>query len=56
LVEFKKRKGNSVENFNMMAKVALALIDSEKSTKKSKPTKRFKASLDDSYREFIMKI
>lgn len=51
-----KRKGNSVENFNMMAKVALALIDSEKSTKKSKPTKRLKASLDDSYREFIMKI
>jgi predicted transposase YbfD/YdcC len=51
-----KRKGNSVENFNMMTKVALALIDGEKSTKKSKPTKRFKASLDDDYREFIMKI
>jgi len=51
-----KRKGNSVENFNMMTKVALALLDKEKSTKKSKPTKRFKASLDDSYREMIMKV
>lgn len=51
-----KRKGNSVENFNMMVKVALALIDGEKSTKKSKPMKRFKASLDDSYREMIMKV
>jgi len=51
-----KRKGNSVENFNMMTKVALALIDNEKSTKKSKPTKRFKASINDKYREMIMKI
>jgi len=51
-----KRKGNSVENFNMMTKVALNLLDSEKSTKKSKPTKRFKAAMDDSYRELIMKV
>lgn len=51
-----KRKGDSVENFNMMTKVALALLDNEKSTKKSKPTKRFKASLDDSYRELIMNL
>lgn len=51
-----KRKGNSVENFNMMTKVALNLLDNEKSTKISKPTKRFKASLDDSYRELIMKV
>jgi predicted transposase YbfD/YdcC len=51
-----KRKGNSVENFNMMTKVALALLDNEKSTKKSKPMKRFKASLDDHYREMIMKV
>lgn len=51
-----KRKGNSVENFNMMTKVALNLLDAEKSTKKSKPTKRFKAAIDDSYREFVMKV
>jgi predicted transposase YbfD/YdcC len=51
-----KRKGNSVETFNMMTKVALALIDNEKSNKKSKPMKRFKASLDDAYREKIMKV
>lgn len=36
-----KRKGNSVENFNLMTKVALALIDNEKTTKKSKPLKSF---------------
>jgi hypothetical protein len=40
----------------MMTKVALALLDNEKSTKKSKPMKRFKASLDDHYREMIMKV
>lgn len=51
-----KRKGDSVKNFNMMTKVALALLDNEKSTKKSKPTKRFKASIDDTYREFILKV
>lgn len=51
-----KRKGNSVENFNMMTKVALNLLDNEKSAKKSKPMKRFKASLDDNYRELIMKV
>ncbi len=51
-----KRKGDSVENFNMITKVALALLDNEKSTKKSKPTKRFKASLDDSYKELIMNL
>lgn len=51
-----KRKGESVENFNMMTKVALALLDNEKSTKKSKPIKRFKASMDDQYREFVLKV
>lgn len=51
-----KRKGNSVENFNIMTKVALALIDKEKTIKKSKPTKRFKALLNDTYRELILKV
>lgn len=51
-----KRKGNSVENFNIITKVALNLLDNEKSTKKSKPTKRFKATIDDKYREFILNV
>lgn len=51
-----KRKGNSVENYNIIAKVALSLIDNEKSTKKSKPLKRLRASLSDSYREKVMKL
>ena len=51
-----KRKGNSSENFNIVAKLALALIDAEKSIKKSKPIKRLRASIDDSYREKILNI
>ena len=49
-----KRKGNSSENFNMIIKAALGLIEAEKTKKKSKPTKRLIASIDDSYREKIM--
>lgn len=51
-----KRKGNSTENFNMVTKLALALIDAEKSINKSKPIKRLRASIDDSYREKILNI
>jgi predicted transposase YbfD/YdcC len=51
-----KRKGNSAENFNVIAKVALGLVDNEKTQKISKPLKRLRASIDDSYREMIMKI
>jgi predicted transposase YbfD/YdcC len=51
-----KRKGNSAENYNVIAKLALALIDAEKSINKSKPIKRLRASIDDSYREKILKI
>jgi len=51
-----KRKGNSAENFNVIAKVALGLVDNEKTAKLSKPLKRLRASIDDSYREIIMKI
>jgi predicted transposase YbfD/YdcC len=49
-----KRKGNSSENFNVITKTALALIEAEKTKKKSKPIKRLIASIDDSYREKIM--
>ena len=51
-----KRKGNSAENFNIISKVALGLIVNEDTPKKTKPLKMLKASLDDSYREKIMKL
>ena len=51
-----KRKGNSAENFNVISKVALSLVDNEKTQKISKPLKRLRASIDDSYRELIMKV
>lgn len=51
-----KRKGNSTENFNMVLKLALGLLDAEKTKKKSKNIKRLKASIDDSYREKILNI
>lgn len=51
-----KRKGNSEQNFNIIAKTALGLIDNEKSTNLSKPMKRLRASIDDSFRETILKI
>jgi predicted transposase YbfD/YdcC len=51
-----KRKGNSTENFNMILKIALGLLDGEKSKNKSKNIKRLIASIDDSYREKILKL
>ncbi len=49
-----KRKGNSAENFNMITKMSLGLLEAEKTKKKSKPIKRLIASIDDSYRELIL--
>lgn len=51
-----KRKGNSAQNFNVISKTALGLIESEKSTNLSKPMKRLRASIDDGFRELIMKV
>lgn len=51
-----KRKGNSAENFNVICKAALALVDNEKSTNLTKPLKMLTASIDDSFRERILKI
>jgi predicted transposase YbfD/YdcC len=51
-----KRKGNSTENFNMILKLALGMIDGEKTKNKSKNIKRLIASIDDSYREKILKL
>ncbi len=51
-----KRKGHSAENSNIINKVALGLIENEKSTKKTKPLKMLNAALSDSYREKILRI
>jgi predicted transposase YbfD/YdcC len=50
-----KKNGNSAINFSLINKMALALLDREKSTKMSKPSKRMKAALDDDYRSLILK-
>lgn len=52
----RKRKGNSAKNFNLISKVALNLIMKENSQKISKQNKRFKAALDNEYREKILQI
>lgn len=49
-----KRKGNSASNFNIISKMALSMLDAEKTKNKSKPLKRQTASLLDSYRELIL--
>jgi len=51
-----KKKGNSALNYNIIAKIALSLIDKERSTKKSKPSKRLLAALDDNYRANLLKV
>ena len=50
-----KKKGDSPINFNIITKIALMLIEREKSTKMSKNSKRLKAALDDKYRTKILK-
>lgn len=51
-----KRTGNSAQNFNMVSKIALAMIDAEKSTKDSKPNKRIRAACSDKFRELVLKV
>ena len=51
-----KKKGYSAENYNIIAKAALTLIDQEKSNKKSKNSKRQLAALDDKYRVKILRV
>lgn len=50
----RKRAGESAENFNLIFKIALLLINNEKSFKKSKNNKRLRAMLDRKYREKIL--
>jgi len=49
------KKGNSAVNFSMVNKMALAILEREKSTKMSKPSKRLRAALDDEYRTLLIK-
>jgi predicted transposase YbfD/YdcC len=51
-----RRNKNAPENFNMVAKIGLRLIEDEKSLKKTKPMKMLRAALSDSYREKNLKI
>ncbi len=50
-----KKNGNSAINYNIILKIALAMLEKEKSKKASKPVKRLTAALDDKYREKILK-
>jgi predicted transposase YbfD/YdcC len=49
------KSGNSAVNFSIISKMALALLDKEKSTKMSKPSKRLTAALNDEYRSLLLK-
>ena len=51
-----KKKGNFALNFNIIAKTALALLDKDTSSEKSKIVKRQSAALGDNYRAKLIKI
>jgi len=50
----RKRKGYSAQNMNIVMKMALTLINKDKTVKKSKNRKRFKALIDREYREKLL--
>lgn len=52
----RKKKDNSPANFNIVRKVALALLEKEKTQKGSKNTKRGRAALDDDYRKKLLTV
>jgi predicted transposase YbfD/YdcC len=49
------KSGNSAVNFSIVNKMALALLDKERSTKMSKPSKRLTAAINDEYRSLVLK-
>ena len=51
----RRRIGNSAANFNIIAKVALALIE-RVPLKKSKRQRRFKAGFDPEFREKVLNL
>ncbi len=50
-----KKKDYSAVNFNIISKIAMAMIQNEATLKASKNIKRNRAALDDDYREKILK-
>lgn len=50
-----KKKGNSAKNYNIILKMALAMLNRENSKKASKPVKRMNAAWDDTYRDKVLK-
>ena len=49
-----KKKDNSPVNFNMMSKIALGMLEKNKTKKLSKNRMRLRAALDDKYREKLI--
>lgn len=49
-----KKKGNAALNYNVIAKMALTIIERETESKNSKPKKRQLAALDDEYRSKLL--
>lgn len=49
-----KKKGNSPLNYNIIAKMALTIIEKETESKSSKPQKRKRAALDDEFRSILI--
>ena len=49
-----KKKGNSALNYNIIAKMALTMIERETESKNSKPKKRQLAALDDDFRSKLL--
>lgn len=50
-----KKKDNAALNFNIITKVALAILEKDTSVKLSKPRKMAKAALNDTYRTYLLK-
>ncbi len=50
-----KKKDNSAINFNLINKIALAILEKDNSVKLSKPRKMAKAALNDNYRSQLLK-
>lgn len=51
-----KRNQTAIENFNLIAKFAITMLDQEKTFPKSKNRKRLKAFSSDAYRELILQV
>lgn len=52
----RRRKNNSAINFNIISKIAMALLKKDQDVKKSLKKKRYEASLDPEYREELLRI